>query len=170
MAQNSRSNLINESRALLNHMLIASRDLRHCIFRGSAVLTIIIASWSSAGSQQADNHQALVKQMEQQIDMGHPEAVLDQLKENTTTPGVARVRGEALYAMGRYSEADQALSVALRVNPDDSTAVKLRGLTLFRLGRPTEAIPLLERSSDSGASTQTDLRACSLLYRHAPLR
>ncbi len=58
---------------------------------------------------------ALVKQIEQPIDMVHPDAELDKLKEVTAIPGVARVRGEALYAISGHIEADKVLDTSIKI-------------------------------------------------------
>jgi predicted Zn-dependent protease len=122
----------------------------------ATLFAVVVVCCPLASAQQADDASALVTQMERQIDLGHPDVVLERLKESQSDAGLERVRGEALYTVGRYSEADQALSSAIAQRPDDRVAVRLRGLTLFRLGRPADAIPLLQQSDGSDASAQAD--------------
>jgi len=99
-------------------------------------------------------------QLRRMIDRGHAvEALnrLDQLKsQNSVTPGVDRLRGLALYAQSRFSEADTAFANALKQDPRDEESTQMRGLTLFRLGRPAEAIPLLELAHNWTSQTKVD--------------
>ncbi len=95
--------------------------------------------------------------LQQMIDRGHPEATLQQLDAAAPhTPGSDRLRGQALYALERFQEAEAAFAAAAVADPHDDESVQMRGLTLFRLGRPAEAIPLLERSHQWGANTKVD--------------
>jgi len=61
-----------------------------------------------------------------------------------TQAGLSRMEGLAYYALGQLQPADEAFAKALKENPSDVEAAEMRGLTLVRLGRPAEAIPLLE--------------------------
>lgn len=86
-----------------------------------------------------------VAALRQQIDRGHPAealAALDKLPAEAA--GRQALRGVALYSLGRYGDAAQALRNALAEDPRDVESMQMLGLTLFRLGRPGEAIPLLE--------------------------
>lgn len=99
-------------------------------------------------------------QLRQMIDRGNSaEALkqLDQLKSRPPVPaGVDRLRGLALYAQNRFSEADEAFVAAIRADSHDEEAIQMRGLTLFRLGRPAEAIPLLEAARSWNSQTKYD--------------
>src|SRR5215471_11669077 len=94
------------------------------------------------------------------IDRGRPDdalKVLDGLAARQPTPtGVDTLRGVALYAQNRFAEADAAFAIALKKNARDEEAIQMRGLTLFRLGRPSEAIPLLEAAHNWTQETKTD--------------
>ena len=91
--------------------------------------------------------------LQKQIDAGHAAEALQQLDANSNTPNRDRLRGEALYALNRLPEAEQALAAA---PADDLVATELRGLTLYRLGRPKDAIPLLERAHRWTPETKAD--------------
>ena len=71
-------------------------------------------------------------------------------------PGVHRLQGKAFYATERFPEADIAFAAALTDNPRDVESAQMRGLTLFRLGKPGEAIPLLAAAHDWGPGTRVD--------------
>lgn len=116
-----------------------------------------------AGSPQVEAPSSALEgtaQLRRMIDQGHAaEALnrLDQLKsQNSATPGVDRLRGLALYAQSRFSDADTAFANALKQDPRDEESTQMRGLTLFRLGRPAEAIPLLESAHNWTSQTKVD--------------
>jgi len=94
------------------------------------------------------------------IDSGHAAealAQLDLLRTQVPVPAaVDRNRGLALYALDRLIDADNAFAQALVRDPGDAEAAQMRGLTLFRLGRPAAAIPLLEHAHASDVQTKAD--------------
>jgi predicted Zn-dependent protease len=94
------------------------------------------------------------------IDRGQGAAALielDRLAAETPTPsGVNTLRGIVLYGQEKLPEADAAFAKALQENPKDKEAAQMRGLTLFRLGKPAEAVPLLELAHDWTANTKAD--------------
>ncbi len=94
------------------------------------------------------------------IDSGRETEALGRLdamaKEVPEPAGVERDRGLALYALGRLGEADAAFGAALARDGRDAEAAQMRGLTLFRLGRPAAAIPLLEGAHGEGVQTKAD--------------
>jgi tetratricopeptide (TPR) repeat protein len=53
--------------------------------------------------------------------------------------------GIAYYRTGKLIDAEQAFAKAMTQDPTDVESIQMRGLTLYRLGRPAEAIPFLER-------------------------
>lgn len=91
---------------------------------------------------------------------GHGTQALQQLDDlagaQPHLPGLDRTRGVVLYSLDRLKEADVAFSAALAANPADQEAAQMRGLTLFRLGRPGEAIPLLESTRKASLQTKAD--------------
>ena len=70
--------------------------------------------------------------------------------------GAETLRGLIFYQQARFQEADRAFAAALASNGRSQEAAQMRGLTLFRLGRPAEAIPLLEGSQRWSADTKVD--------------
>lgn len=82
---------------------------------------------------------------------------LDALATATPEPrGVERMRGSAYYALDKLKEADKAFESAIAQDAGDLESTQMRGLTLFRLGRPAEAIPLLERAPGTSLQTKAD--------------
>jgi predicted Zn-dependent protease len=94
------------------------------------------------------------------IDRGHSEEALkalDVLAALKPVPeGVERLRGVALYSQGHFNEADAAFAAALKQDPRDEESAQMRGLTLFRLGKPADAIPLLEAAHKWTEQTKVD--------------
>lgn len=99
-------------------------------------------------------------QLRQMIDRGHAADVLKQLDQLATQhpvpAGVNRLRGLTLYSQGHFAEADAAFSSALQQDSHDEESMQMRGLTLFRLGRPADAIPLLEAAHNWTSQTKVD--------------
>jgi tetratricopeptide (TPR) repeat protein len=62
--------------------------------------------------------------------------------------GVEKLRGLALYQQNKLVEAAAAFAGAATQDPNDIEAAQMQGVTLFRMGRPADAIPLLERSRE----------------------
>ena len=60
--------------------------------------------------------------------------------------GLAREMGVAYYRKSGYLQAASYLNQALVENPEDKEATQLLGLSDYFLGKPSEAIPLLERA------------------------
>lgn len=101
-----------------------------------------------------------VAQLRLMIDRGQTAEALRQLDVLAARPqvpaGVERLRGLALYSQSQFAEADAAFAKALTEDPHDVEAAQLRGLTLFRLGRAAEAIPLLESAHEWNSHTKVD--------------
>ena len=99
-------------------------------------------------------------QLRARIDRGQPSEALKQLDvlaaQQPAPAGVNRLRGLALYSLDRFQEADAAFAGALKDDPKDLEAAQMRGLTLFRLGRPADAIPLLESAANWTSQTKVD--------------
>src|SRR5258708_3846329 len=73
-------------------------------------------------------------------------AMLEQLASAAGSPkGVQHELGIAYYRTGKLISAEQACARATDEDPTDIESVQMRGLTLYRLGRPAAAIPFLER-------------------------
>jgi predicted Zn-dependent protease len=138
----------------------------HTIVLNRSIILVAALSLPPAYSQTpapapaaAETSQNL-SQLRLMIDRGHPADALKQLDtlaaQQPVPPGINRLRGLALYSQNQFTEADAALASALKQDPKDEESAQLRGLTLFRLGRPTDAIPLLESSHEWTSQTKVD--------------
>jgi tetratricopeptide (TPR) repeat protein len=115
------------------------------------------AAEPAAGTQPAPLDLTAIRKL---IDRGQPKQALEQLDQaaaqHPDAPGLERLRGLAYYAEGDFSSADQALAKALAQDSKDLEAAEIRGLTLFRMGRITDAIPLLESIHEWPAGAHVD--------------
>ncbi len=71
-------------------------------------------------------------------------------------PGVERLRGIVEYESNRMAEAEASFARALEQDPSDLDAMQMRGVTLYRMGKPGDAIPLLERAHSAGPIANAD--------------
>jgi predicted Zn-dependent protease len=117
------------------------------------------ATVSSPGAVAVGASSNLV-QLRAMVDRGLATDALKQLDvlaaQRPVPAGVNRLRGLALYSKNDFTDADAALASALEQDPHDGESAQLRGLTLFRMGRPADAIPLLESASSWTTQTRVD--------------
>jgi tetratricopeptide (TPR) repeat protein len=75
-------------------------------------------------------------------------AQLDQLAAQTPEPaGVERLRGLIFYERDDLQNAIGAFTKAMDQDPQDHESTELRGVSLFRMGRPADALPYLEKAN-----------------------
>ena len=127
---------------------------------GCAVSAIQPAKARGQAATESPDPTAEMRSLRHSIDTGHADAALQRIHElraqQATVAGLDLAEGLALYAKGELRGADAALAMALQENSHDTEAAQMRGLTLFRLGRPADAIPLLEPSRGASANTKAD--------------
>jgi len=91
-----------------------------------------------------------VEEAHKKIELGKEKEAIDTLEQlanvRPVTPGVNRELAIAFYRTGRLTEAEKSFAAAMNDNPDDAESIQMRGLTVFRLGRFSDAIPYLERA------------------------
>ncbi len=74
-------------------------------------------------------------------------AQLNQLALQTPEPtGIERLRAMIFYQREQFPEAIDAFTKAAAQDPNDRESIEMHGVSLFRLGRIQEAIPLLEKA------------------------
>jgi predicted Zn-dependent protease len=82
---------------------------------------------------------------------------LDTLAKQTPEPaGVERLRGIIFYQREDFPQAIAAFTKASTQDPQDHESIEMQGVSLFRLGRVTEAIPLLEKGRTPVESANID--------------
>src|SRR5271168_1520988 len=91
---------------------------------------------------------------------GHLDEALKQLDAPAAiTPepaGTERLRGFIYYQQRNMPAAEAAYAKAVAQDPSDLDAMQMQGLTLYSLGRPAEAIPLLEKAHVAVSSANVD--------------
>jgi predicted Zn-dependent protease len=101
-----------------------------------------------------------VEAIHRSINAGHAAEALKQIiamrAEHPETKGLSHLEGLAEYQLNDLHAADKAFAAAIAEDPHDAEAMQMRGLTLFRLGRPADAIPLLESAGKQGALGKAD--------------
>ncbi|MFP5236151.1 MAG: tetratricopeptide repeat protein [Acidobacteriota bacterium] len=83
--------------------------------------------------------------------------VLDQLAVQTPVPaGVQRLRGLIYYQREQLQQAADAFAKAVAQDANDHESAEMEGVTLFRLGRPQDALPLLESARTAVSKANVD--------------
>jgi tetratricopeptide (TPR) repeat protein len=73
-------------------------------------------------------------------------ALLERLvKAQPPVKGAHHDLGVAYYRTGKLTEAQREFQAAVAENPADAESVQMEGLSLYRMGQPARAIPLLEQ-------------------------
>ena len=124
------------------------------------------------GGTPGSEHPASVADIQRDVDTGREQAALDAIQKlqssGYTSAVLNRLRGLALYNTGQMSAAEHAFGAAMAADPTDMESKELRGLALVRLGRPADAIPLLEAAAadtTAGRTHKADPRyALALCY------
>jgi tetratricopeptide (TPR) repeat protein len=84
-------------------------------------------------------------------------AQLDALTAQNPVPaGVYRLRGIILYQREQFADAINAFREAEAQDPNDRESTEMHGVSLFRLGRIQQAIPLLEKGRTAVESANID--------------
>jgi tetratricopeptide (TPR) repeat protein len=115
---------------------------------------------SATSPTQPEDSATTLRTLRRSVDTGHADVALQRITQlQTQTPpiaGLSKVQGLALYAKNDLRGADKAFAAALHEDAADTEAAQMRGLTLFRLGRPADAIPLLEASRGKAGQGKAD--------------
>ena len=86
---------------------------------------------------------------EKELEHGNPQGAIALLEKAAAAvppiKGVDRELGIAYYRTGKLIDAERSFGKAMEEDPGDIESIQMRGLSLYRLGRPAAAIPYLER-------------------------
>lgn len=139
--------------------------------RWIAQLVLSIAALSGGAQNPATGSQSTVPAQQPSFDdakslaaKGRLDQALDELNVLATASpeqaGVERLRGVILYQKDQLPAAEAAFRRAMAQDAGDLESTQMWGFTLYRLGRPAEAIPLLEGAlKQAGAATPTSANA-----------
>jgi tetratricopeptide (TPR) repeat protein len=91
---------------------------------------------------------------------GHSKEALKQLdalaSRTPESPGVERLRAFIFYQQRNMVAAEAAYAKAVEQDPSDHESMQMRGVVLYSLGRPADAIPLLEKAHTAVPSASVD--------------
>lgn len=91
-----------------------------------------------------------IQSADELIKHGHEKDAIDALlklaESMPAKQGVQRELGIAYYRLGQLKDAESRFKAAMLDDPADLESVQMRGLTLYRLNRRSEALPFLERA------------------------
>ena len=97
----------------------------------------------TAGSASVADARALMKQGK----LDDALRDLDALAAEQPRPAeVERLRGIVFYQKNQMEAAEASFALALEQDPADLESMQMRGVVLYRLGKPAEAIPWLEKA------------------------
>jgi tetratricopeptide (TPR) repeat protein len=101
-----------------------------------------------------------LRQAENLVDSGHLDQALQKLDalaaEQPEPARVEYLRGIVFYQLGKMREASAAFAKAVAQDPQDREAMQMEGVSLFRAGKPAEAVPLLEQGHSAVPSANVD--------------
>lgn len=109
------------------------------------VCLLLICTLSGLAQEQPAN-QAAARSLLQAGKAEEAIAMLKQLEAQAgTTSGLNRDLGTAYYKASNFANSATYLKRSLAENPDDKEVVQLLGLSYYFIGKPGDAIPLLEK-------------------------
>ncbi len=131
-----------------------------CLALGTTAAQTVANGAGADGAREAAAPAETLRALRASVDTGHADVTLTQIAalraRGSTIPGLSRVEGLADYALGNMKSANAAFAQALKEDPDDTESAQMRGLALVRLGRPADAIPLLESARVDNPDEKAD--------------
>ena len=140
--------------------------MRYC-FAGSVALVLVFhasAQQNPVPAQSRPSTTAVqggtvddVQKMISRGQLSEAEAQLNVLAKQQPEPaGVERMLGMIHYQRNEFAAANKTFEKAILQESSDLQAVQMRGVTLYRMGQPAAAIPLLERANSTIATVNAD--------------
>jgi tetratricopeptide (TPR) repeat protein len=126
------------------------------VVTAAALQTSVSANSSAMASDTTSGLAAASKAFQ----AGRSEEALKDLEALAATtpepPGVERLRGFIYYQQRNMVAAEAAYAKAVEQDPSDRESMQMRGVVLYSLGRPADAIPLLEKAHAAVPSANVD--------------
>lgn len=125
-------------------------------------LAALVAQAQGAGHSPGENRDQAVTFASAQAlaEKGQLDEAMTQLNgmaaQSPEPAGVERLRGMIFYRREQFPQAIEAFAKAAVEDPGDHEAIEMQGVSLFRMGRSQEAIPLLERARSSVQGANVD--------------
>jgi tetratricopeptide (TPR) repeat protein len=95
------------------------------------------------------------------LENGHEREAIDVLQQlvaaKPPVKGARRELGIAYYRTAKLVDAEQSFAAAMVEDPNDGKSIQMRGLTLYRLGRPSAALQYLERARQWNSDSDVDV-------------
>jgi predicted Zn-dependent protease len=146
---------------------IGSRRTRYCFAGSLALFFVFHANAQQSPSPAPSKTQASavqeavtvgdVQKMISRGQLSEAEAQLNIFAKQQPEPaGVERMLGMIHYQRNEFAAANTAFEKALLQESSDLQAIQMRGVTLYRMGQPAAAIPLLERANSTIATVNAD--------------
>ncbi len=128
---------------------------------------------AAAQTAAAPNPASILASARTALAAGHADQALKQLdplhEESPEPPGVEALRGFIYYQKRDMVAAEAAYAGAMAQDPADRESMQMRGVTLYSLGKPADAIPLLEKARAAVPSANVDpnyvLAVCYIAVR-----
>jgi tetratricopeptide (TPR) repeat protein len=103
---------------------------------------------------------ASVADAQKKLEHGQAQQAISELQQLASAhppiKGANRELAIAYYRTGKLVDAESTFAVAMAEDPADIESVQMRGLTLYRLGKPAAAIPFLERVKQWAPNANAD--------------
>ena len=103
---------------------------------------------------------APLRQAADLVDGGHLDEALQKLDtlaaEQSEPAGVEYLRGMVVYQQGKMVEAATAFAKEVAQHPKNLEAMQMEGVSLFRAGKPGQAVPLLEQAHRTVPNANVD--------------
>jgi tetratricopeptide (TPR) repeat protein len=138
------------------------------VMRIEFVLAALLTLVSPLAAQAVPPSQDVLAKAQEALDHDRPADALALLQPLASIQppikGVQHELGLVYYRTGKLAEAQSAFASAIKQDASDQESVQLEGLVLYRLGRPADAIPYLERVQQwlPGANATYVLGLCYL--------
>lgn len=128
----------------------------------TAVFSVVLALCADAQTPQSPPQETAIsfEKAQSLAAKGRLDQAMDMLNQlaaqNPEPAGVERLRGIIFYQRDQLTQAVEAFAKATAQDSNDREAIEMHGVSLFRLGRPAEAIPLLEKAHTSVERANVD--------------
>lgn len=113
------------------------------------LLSVLLCSGQSVAPPAPAGITPSITDTQNKLQHGQPQEAIATLQKlaaaQPPVKGANRALGIAYYRTGKLVDAEQVFAKAMAEDPTDVESIQMQGLTLYRLGRPAEAIPFLER-------------------------
>ena len=123
-------------------------------------LFCVVGALALPACGQLQDPAAPLRQAEDLVNGGHLDQALQKLDtlaaEQPEPAGVEYLRGMVFYQQSKMVEAAAAFAKAVTQDPKNLEAMQMEGVSLFRLGKPAQAIPLLEQAHRSVPHANVD--------------